>query len=423
MSKNHAVLCNLSLVSLLAFTAACSDPKVNKSSSKALTTVEASKLIDAGNNEEGAEVYARMGEILLTKAEGTVYAEAMFAKSLEAHSFNNKANLYSAVLGPAMTLKGYVSRAKPLATDEYSKEALKELEQRIRASEIKEFIDFALVPKADKKQMMKMDDVRKFLRNEYAIELKNSLEKLDKVKSDVVLNFSNSPMKKRYESGQSCDSGVDQCVQQISFSAAPSTIRIDSYDLKALKILLKTQRSALLIASSIGLNGYEELSDMAEKGKIGSDRDAVAAIKSIPELLKIEGSKDDLREIFDHSEEVMNDLIDFSKISAKICNMESRSSNAFESICVSEMAAEKINEILLFVAGPKSLVLGKNEQGEDVMVEVDLKALINSNVSSLQELLPNKFDSKGRAIDLKDHTFAGIIPNGDLLSKLKTVVR
>lgn len=420
MSKKFTVLCNISLLSLVALTTACSDSKINKSATSTLTTVEASKLIDAGKNEEGADIYSQMGEVLMSRPEGVVYADMMFMKSLEAHSFNNKANLYSAILSPAMTLKGYVARVKPLAKDEDSKEALKQLEERIRETQVKEFIDFALITPKGKANMNKLDDVRKFIRNEYAAELKSSLAKLDKLSGDIELKINYTDKDKA--SLSSCRD-ANECFREISLVKKPSIIKVDAYDVKALRILMKTQRNALLIATSIGLNGAEEALELSNQGKITNDQEAVAAIKSLPGLLKIEGSKDDLREIFDHSEEVMNDLIDFSKISDKLCGNESRTSHAFDSICVSEVAADKISETLLFVAGPKALTLGHNEQGEEVTVEVDLKALINSNVSSLQELLPNKFDQNGRAKDLKDHTFLGIIPNGDLLSKIKTVVR
>ncbi|MBY0415661.1 MAG: hypothetical protein K2Q18_15920, partial [Bdellovibrionales bacterium] len=80
-------------------------------------------------------------------------------------------------------------------------------------------------------------------------------------------------------------------------------------------------------------------------------------------------------------------------------------------------------EILGFVVGPKRIVLGLDDSGKEVEVEVDVRALLKTKTASLQELLPNKFDAKGKAVDVKDLTFKGIIPNGDLIEKMKTVVR
>ena len=437
MSKKYTILCNLALMSTLTLVG-CSENKSVKAAKPIASAQLASSLVESGKTQEGAEMFARVGEILLSKPEGIVYANAMFEKALEANPNNGKANVYSALLAPYMKAKGFIPRFKMALPDQKFRDALIDLEKKVKNGEVKEFIDFALVMPEGVKAGSKADDIRKFIRDEYAGEIKNSLAKLERVTEGVVLEIDRSSYIQSEIKYDVCSFGsstvntvtgeialgeIDQCVEVISHREVKKSVKLDAYDLKALKVILKTQRTALMIASSIGLDGAEAVKKKVEKGSIKTDKDAVLALEAAPRLLKIEGSKADIKEIFDHSEDVMNDLIDFSKIQNEICKSSDRNSNLLSSICVSEETAATVEQLLMLVVGPTPLVIGVDQDEHDVSVDVDTRALLNSNVTSLQDLLPNKFDSNGKALDVKDPTFGGVFPNGDLLSKLKTTVK
>lgn len=423
MSKKTTALLNIVLLSSLGLGVSCS--KSEKAKNSQISTRMAAQLASEGKSEAAAEMYSRIGEILLSKPEGIVHAQMMFQKSLELNANDNKAIIYSSVISPLLTTKGYITRFSKLSELNANNDQSTKLEAEVRATGVKEFIDFALVMPEDAKAAQNVEDVRKFIRTEFVKELGNSLVKLDNIKSDrFTLNLDVTAYSGNRSPVTYCfvmQNGEMEC-QEVSANIKNANVTIDSYDVGALKTLIKTQKNALMIATSFGLDGYKKVADRFKNGTIKTDKAVVEALKSQPNFLKIVGAKDDLREIFDHTEEVMNDMIDFSKISKTVCNSVERKSNLFNNICVTEASAENMSETLMFVLGPKSVVLGHDINGREVTVEINLRGLMDSKVASLQELLPTKFDASGRALEVKDLTFAGIIPNGDLIEKLKTVV-
>lgn len=428
MIKNLTVLFQLALVTSLGLTTGCKQTETNKSPSHAVSAIAAEQLVQAGKIDEAAEMYSRVGEILLSRPEGIVHANEMFKKSLALNSSHSKSNVYSAMMAPLLSVKGFLPRFKNvIGTDKSDLNRVTSLEKQIREKEVQEFIDFALVMPADTMPAARIDDVRKFVRNEYVKELKNSIRKLDNIQAEnFVMNLNIStykePAKEQYSSCPYTGDNEITCQSVPARKNSNIKYSVDKHDIKALKIILKTKKNALTLANSIGLVGFEAIAGKLNN-KRSTDQEVISAIRSQKNLLKIEGSRDELNEIFTHTEEVLNDLIDFARISKEVCHSKDRENNIANNICVTEAAAEKINELLMFVVGPKSVVLGQDQDGEEVSVEIDLRALLNSRVSSLQELLPTKFDSRGKAIEVKDLTFAGIIPNADLITKLKAVAK
>lgn len=421
MTKKSTVLFGAVLISSLGLSVGCSKP-AQKNQVK-VSSMAAAQLAQEGKVNEAAEMYSRIGEILLSTPEGITHAQAMFQKAIELNPNDNKANLYSAMISPLLTAQGFGPRFKTVMPE------FSQYEKKFTDSGIKEIMDFALVIPEGKKIAKKNDDLRKFYRDEYAKEIGNSLVKLENIKADkfsIELNLTSYNIKKSSDENCRALGNGDYDCESYEDNLQDKRVKrtVDSYDLRAIKSILKTEMNALTIAYSFGLEGSEEVAAILDNGKPQkTDEEVVAALKTQPNLLKIQGTKDDLRQIFDHSEEVLNNLIDFSKLSKEVCSGEERKSNVASNICVSEAAAEKISDLLMFVVGPKAITLGHDINGDEVTVEVDLRSLLDSKVSGLQELLPNKFDSNGKAVDFKDLTFAGVIPNADLIAKLKTVVK
>lgn len=424
MTKKTTLLLNLAVLSTLGLATGCNEANTEKVKSSTSTS-KANSLIEEGKTSEAAEVYARIGEILLGTPQGIFHSEEMFSKSLSINPNNERANIYSAVLAPQLTLKGYLKRFNILDNSK-NKSNIAQSEKEINKLGLKEFTDFFLVMPKGTVEAKNMEDLRKFVRNEYVKELDNSIKKLEKIKeANLVLALDLNQYNKNKVKTVVCTvdtAGEYICDDEKAF-LYEAKYNVDKYDIKALSIILRTQRNALTIVNSIGLQGFEDVVAKVKALSNKSDREVVAAIKSQPKLLKLEGTRQDVVDIFDHVEETMNDLIDFSKISKEVCNSVERKDNLANSICVSEEAAEKIRDALTYVVGPKEVVLGVDAKGEDVTVEVNARALIDSQVANLQELLPTKFDSAGKAIAVKDLTFKGIIPNADLIKKLKTVVK
>ncbi|MEA9355100.1 hypothetical protein SHI21_02755 [Bacteriovorax sp. PP10] len=424
MTKKSTMVLNLLVLSSLGLlVTGCSEPDGKKAP---LSKTEANKLEELGKKAEAAEMYSRIGEILLSKPEGIIHAQAMFKKSLELNAHDGKANIYSSVLSPLLTTKGFLNRFGDLLQKE-AKTDINASKEKLAKMNVQEFTELALVMPAGKASAKNAEDLRKFIRQEYVQELGASIKKLENIKAEKTvlsyLDISRSYSVTTSESrGTMDDAAIEREVEHAS-TVSNKQFVVDNYDIKALKIILKSQKNALTIASSIGLTGFEEVAAKIKSTSAKTDKQIIAAIRTQPNLFKIDGSKEDLKDIFDHTEEVMNDLIDFSKISKEVCGAEDRKENLASNVCVTEASADKINELLMFVVGPKSVLIGYDANNEEVLVDVNLRGLIDSRVSSLQELLPTKFDSKGRAVDVADQTFGGIIPNGDLISKFKTVIK
>ena len=434
MAKKSTMVLNLLVLTSLGFLAAgCNDVDGKKPT---VSTKEASKLEEQGKNAEAADMYSRIGEILLSKPEGIIHAQEMFKKSLKLDPNDAKANIYSSLLNPVLTSKGFLTRFSAQLEKNGNVDVAAEKEKLAKMN-VKEFTEFALTMPSGKTAAKNYEDVRKFIREDFVQELDASIKMLDNVKAErTVLSYLDLSSSKAAPTSSATsavitssdapkswdEAAIEREVEHASTVANKEYV-VDNYDIKALKIILKTHKNALTIATSIGLSGVEEVVAKIKSTSAKTDKQIIAAIKSQPQFLNIEASKEELTTIFDHTEEVMNDMIDFSKISKEVCGTDARKANLASNICVSEAAADKINELLMFVVGPKSVLLGYDANNEEVLVEVNLRGLVYTRVFSFQELLPTKFDSNGKAVDVADQTFGGIIPNGDLISKLKTVVK
>lgn len=54
------------------------------------STIKAEELKDQGKTKEAAEVYSRMGQLLLSRPEGVAHAKVMFQKALEINKSDAK---------------------------------------------------------------------------------------------------------------------------------------------------------------------------------------------------------------------------------------------------------------------------------------------------------------------------------------------
>lgn len=426
VTKKSTAVLPVFLLASLGLVTSCTEVKKNEQSSilESVSVSEASKLEVEGKSTEASEMYSRIGEILLSKPEGVIHAQKMFKKSLELNANDSKANIYSSLLSPVLTTQGFLTRFSEVL-QKSGKVDINASMQNLAKLNIKEFTEFALVMPSGKSEAKNFEDLRKFVRQEYVQELESSIKKLDSIKSEkIVLSYADlsSYSGKILTSTAMNEAAIAREVENAS-KVSNKEYTVDNYDIKALKIILKSQKNALTIASSVGLSGFEEVAEKIKSTSAKTDKEIIAAIRSQPNLLNIDGSKEDLREIFNSTEEVLNDLIDFSKISNEMCGSESKSTTLSSRICVTQAGADKINELLMFVVGPKSIIVGYDKNGEEVLVDLDLRALIDSRTSNLQELLPREFDANGKALNIVDHTFGGIIPNADLISKLKSVVK
>ena len=290
MSKNSTMLFKLAVLSSMGLLiTGCNEAKSEKK--KSFSTAQANLLEAEGKTEDAAEMYSRMGEILLTRPEGVTHAQTMFKKALELNKQDGKANIYSAVLSPFLTTKGFVARI-PEPTDAIEKAELDALKLKIKNTNVKEFIDFALVAPKGKHSISTVEDIRKFLRNEYIKELDASLVNLGNVKAEkTVLSYidlygkTSKAVSSDSISGNLSNADLDRVIEQNSL-ITNKQMNIDAYDLKALKILFKTQKNALTIATSIGLTGFEEISAQTQKSSGATDKEIIAAIKMQPNLLK-----------------------------------------------------------------------------------------------------------------------------------------
>lgn len=385
---------------------------------KPVSEIQAASLLDQGKPDEAASVYSRIGELLLTNPAGVIHANEMFNKALSLNKNDPKANLYSSAIAPALLAQGFTRRFNSILNDK-QRARLKEIEERTNAEGIQELIDFATTLSAGKTNVRTYKEAKKVLQNELLAELIKSTEKINAIK---VKNFSigiTRAVKKGTDIN--CEQ-IDQnwtCTES-SKAPMPLALNVDQYDLQALRATYKTYETELRILTLLNVDDLEAVVNQSKKKDALSDREATTLLKKYPALFKID-SKADLVQLFNQSESILNDFLDFASMRETLCENSDRTEHIAGQICVSENEEDQLKEIITLLAGPNLFTLGLDENGREVEILLNLRAWEKTSFTGLQDLLPDQFDEEGRALDLKDKTFGGLFPNGDFLEKLKQI--
>jgi len=413
MKTKTLSLAVLSLASMLTVSCSNSNPNVKKES---LSQVQVNSLVSAGKTNEAAALLSTMAErILLNSPENILAADELFNKALELNKNDPKANLYSSFTSLTKVTKGFAKRFNSLLTPEQKAE-LKRIENDMNNKGLYDLVDFANNIQDSKKNVSNYKDAKKFLKSELLQEIKNSSVRISLIndqKFQLIVPNKSSVEACAYseEAGWNCETEKAKSVKQIAF---------DQYDAKAIKSIFKSYETELTIALMFNTDDLQLAAKEIQSHEKSTDQEVVAIIKKYPNLLKIE-SKDDLRTVFQNTESVLNEFIDFASMRDSLCNEEVRSNHLSGPICIDDEQLENMKQGITLIAGPSEILIGKDQNGNDVEILVNLRAWEESSFKGLQSLLPNSFDENGKAKSIKDKTFGGLFPNGDFLEKMENV--
>jgi hypothetical protein len=415
---------------------------------KVASTTTVDKLLKEGNKGGASEELARIGEILL-QTEGFVYADSMFNAALKVDLNNSKALFYSAITAPLMTFKGLASRFENVKKGFSSKYLDKSKLEHLKASAKKlghaEYINFLDSVTGNKKAFVSDKEIQGFLKEVVLKEFKKSVAKLDRlIGSELKLNLKNSNKgsKERCvdytyrESGTTTNNysyNYYHCYQTQSDTSAYGLIseavkvEADDTDIALVRDIFQGVVSSLVISTAYSIENlsaaFERVVNLKKHyrkkgwGSVRSE-DVVGILSDYPNLFSL-NSDDGLVDLKKNIITVLENNIKLKEIDRSLCEGETREKNIFKSLCLSIETVNSFSEMKDYLSGPVMMSIGKDASQRNILVKFDLTQLLDNPINDLKEFLPSSFDAYGEPEKFDDPTFNGIIPDGDLVEKLK----
>jgi len=408
----------------------------------------ADKLATQGRTTEAAEMYSRIGELLLIP-EGIQYADEMFDKALAINPNDGKANFYSAITKPLMAAQGFITRMEPIVDANGSANLIK-LKDAIDELRLPELIKFANELPAGKKQFESYYDVQRAVRTELLPAVAASVDKVAKLKAPLKLNINLSRLglrsknpKYNYTTEYSYENTYCQkgewnqtthnweCTSTITernfyttwtsnYDPTPTEYNLDDADLTIIRSAAQGALNSLRINTAYSIKGLEHLIKKWEAyervhGKMNA-RSAVKLINAYSELGTLE-SDNLLSDVSKSAADTAKNMLDLATLQNDLCNNPARQygSNLFTQICIIGSDLKNLQVLSDLLAGPKKVEFG----GDNLTILMDVNAILYNPPRDLHALLPNAFDVYGNVSTLQDPTVGGLFPNGDLIEKLK----
>jgi hypothetical protein len=390
-----------------------------------LSAKMATKMAAAGQVQESAEKFSRIGEILLT-TEGLLYADEMFDKALEINPNNNKANIYSALTKVLFKFKGFTKRAENFMSEGLLAE-VQEFKDEVK--DIPEVDELFNTMPAGVSTFKNYQDMSLFLLNEVLPEVEKSIEKLDRVSgaTQLLLNLNKYETEVRYENYCYEDNGSWSCYDYYSESnsgpfSTPEKITVRSNELKVAKVALMAWTDKIKLLTAYSLDGSKMFMKRvkalnrtrSQQGKSATVEEVIQLIKEFSNLLTI-NSEARLVELRSGLEATLTNVLEMAGFEGSLCQQYG------SSWCLSPGQNRQMSTTLSYLGGPRDYLLGYDQVGRPIFILVDITALLDNPVGDLKDLLPTEFDILGRPSNYPDKTFGGVIVNGDLFERLNEV--
>jgi hypothetical protein len=143
-------------------------------------------------------------------------------------------------------------------------------------------------------------------------------------------------------------------------------------------------------------------------------------LREFPDLLTLEHDNE-LGEVAKNATAAIKNTLALDDMKSELCSGKSRNekTSLFFPICLD---IEMVNSLRMgadLLAGPKEIVLGQDDSGQDVKILIDLTKVLKTPIADIKALLPVSFDNDGNPVDYPDQTMGGLFPNGDLIAKFK----
>lgn len=366
--------------------------------------------------QEKAERFALLGQSALETPRSAHLAIVAFEEALKLDATNAKANFYSALLLPLLSLKGVSIRMAEIVTPKYAQEATESILKGIRRMDIRSVVSDFLKDEKAGEVFKTLSELQQFMTGQLLATLEESERRLEIVSKDssfkVTFNYENWGYAKLH-----------------TLNPFNTTVTLDQIEVKSAKTAMKGMAVWVKIAASYNLDDALALRDKyLSKDKASlkhmTFRDVVEDLKQHPKLLTLNANGADLLK---SARENISQAVESTKIIANMigtndAEREGKLIPAFgkyEDYAGCRVGSCMVDDIL---SGPVAVPVGQhknheNEKYKERTVLVDGTVIFYHPISDLKALLPTEFDASGKlAKSFPDVTFGGMVPNGDLLS-------
>jgi hypothetical protein len=395
------------------------------------------KRLSTQSDFEYAALLARRGELLVTNPVAITHANDMFNDALKLDPTNKKALFYSAFTGIIMAFEGTVKRAessfdKPSDYNnimDYVKDNLK----------YPELVSF-LSNKANKEDLKTYQDMKRFLQVEVVEAFETASGKLASINGDVNLILTqlenkmdhveydcvdvedNMPDSDETYTYQECQMKSTQVSTQLY---AAYTKTVDASDIKVLSSGLKGYSTIMKFMTAYSIEGQKHITNEITVKELGLKRALTEAetyqiVNRYPKYLTLENDNK-MTEVVADLETITEVAMDLETLNNQFCDNESRTDNIIDSICFGAESRADMEKVMDFLSGAQEANLGKDINGNDVNIIVDLPAFLNNPVKDLKLVVDPVFDIEGKLTE-QEPKVNGLFPNSDLLEKTKQVV-
>lgn len=355
------------------------------------------------DDKEKAQKLADLGEAALESPKVADKALEVFEDALKYDSQNAKANFYSAILAPLLTLKGLPVKMTPILKsvdlDEEVEREMKELVRSIKNSDIRRLVKDFLYDSSGEAYKT-ISEFQSFVTSKLLPTLKEAQKRLEIAeKAD---GFKTSYAYGNWGSRGSRD----------------SYINIDQVEAHAVRVVINGIASLAKLASVYNVDSAVSIYNRFKDQRHVTPKMIVDAVKRDPKALTLHaGGADILKSILNDA----SDSVEGLRILANsLRNYERRYKHPiqpFTSQAEYEKFIRGLDVASDVLSGPFVVTIGKNKRKKETYtVDVNFTALFANPVQDLKAILPTRFDMSGKkVVRFPDLTFGGVVPGGDLI--------
>ncbi|MBN21690.1 MAG: hypothetical protein CL678_10425 [Bdellovibrionaceae bacterium] len=374
----------------------------------------AEELSAAGEGDQAVEEFVRMGELFFEQG-AFEFADQMFLKAQKIDSKNSKVLFYRALLGPVISMKGFVSLIEPLIQDGAKEGYYKSLD-RVRNHYRKEIRDVVLEPKKGRSLFHSYGDLQQDLLSHLIPALENSVLLLDELSGK---SFNVSIDLERFEAVLTPDKkGIKTYCTYGTYPSCHTSGKMNDdrsvsvNDISVIRHLFVSYLNLLRVETAYSLKGIRSLDQEDKK----NPTEYVKMLKKkYPHFLKLNQNHQlkkvsaDLLKSFKSIEDLYSRYpgLDGCK------DPELSYTGLISSFCFlgnQKVASDLINVLM----GPTRIKVGTSSlSNKDIYITVDISNFLNHPIADLKELLPMEFDSDGYPSSLPDPSFGGIMNDSD----------
>lgn len=357
------------------------------------------------SDKEKAQKLADLGEAALESPKVADKALEVFEEALKYDSQNAKANFYSGILTPLLTLKGLPVKITPILKsidlDEEVEKGMKEFVSKIKNSDIRKLVKDFLYDSSSGEVYKTISEFQSFVTSELLPAFKEAQKRLEIVeKAD---GFKTSYAYGNWGSRGSRD----------------SYINVDQVEAHAVRVVINGIASLTKLASVYNVDSAVSIYNRFKDQRHVTPKMIVDAVKRDPKALTLHtGGAEILKGILSDA----SDSVEGLRILANsLRNYEKRYKHPiqpFTSQAEYEKFIRGLDVASDVLSGPFAVTIGKDrKKKETYTVDVNFTALFANPVQDLKTLLPTRFDMSGKkVVSFPDLTFGGVVPAGDLIN-------